>query len=136
MENDVLMFYKSLASVAVMSLLGALMLSLAVQWVQKLRVPFWKAYSTVFLASAVNLLFGFIVTWTVGAHVRFQDGAIGLVLITLPIGFFIQSVIVWAVIAIPFGRACLVSLAMIGVGLGFGSIVLLLASLLETFFRA
>jgi hypothetical protein len=104
-----------LVSVAIGSLIGAIALRAAAQWIQKMDVPFGKAFVTCLLASIANAFIGFAVGFLMGTGTQSREAIITANLFMLPFGFFVLSGIVSSQIQIPFGRACIVSLSMIGI---------------------
>ncbi len=111
-----------LLSVFIGSLIGAIVLRAASQWVAKLDVPFGKAYWTVFICSIVNFILGYVLGFVVGSTDSTEAVAV-LQIILLPVGFFIQSGIISSLLEISFGKACLVSITMIGIFLGIALVV-------------
>jgi hypothetical protein len=113
------------------SLPGAIILRVAAKWVQKMEVPFGNAYITILLANIVIFMVGL----TVRTGMQSQEAAntTSLSIFMLPVSFLIQSAFVNARIKIPFGRACLVSLAMIGIGLAIILIVAVPVILISKF---
>ena len=105
------------------SLIGAVILRAAAKWVQKLEVGFGNAYVTVLLSAIANLVLGAIVGFGVGAATQSMDAVNAVSLLMMPVGFLIQSGIISSRLQIPFGRGCLVSLAMIGVAIGIFLVV-------------
>lgn len=94
------------------SLLGAVVLRIAATVVAKKEVAFGNAYLTVLLASLASIAVGLF------ADVIFRMGVAGEAerltsLLLYPLGFLIQSWMIQWRVAIPFGRACLVSLVMV-----------------------
>ena len=122
-----------LFGIAVMSLVGAVILRAAAKWVEKLDVPFGNAYVTMLLAAIVNGLLGFVIGLAVGAGTQSREAVNAASLLMWPIGFCIQSGFVSSRIQIPFGRACLVSLTMMGIGLAIGLIAVVPALLIMKF---
>ncbi len=110
------------------SFIAAIALWAAVKLVQKVSVPYWSAYMAVLLAAIVN---GFmILTFSVALG---EAGKAVIVLSTpvIVIGIFslllaqflIQAAFVNLRLKIPFGRACLVTLVMVGIILAIAAIL-------------
>lgn len=114
------MLISMLIGTMIASLIGAILLRADAKWVQKIDVPFSNAYVTSPLAGIVNVIIGFLVGFVARAGTWSQEAVIVASLLMWPVGFLIQSVFVSSRIRIPFGRACLVSLAMIGIALEIG----------------
>lgn len=117
---------------AIGSAFTALFLMLALSWVTKASGSFSHAYGTAFLASIVNValtLFVDMLLETVGASIEvFLVGQ----LVAVVVGFLIQSGVIADRYELSFGRGCLVSLAMIGVTILVGGVLLLIALALAT----
>ena len=105
------------------SLIGAIMLRAAAWWVEKMDVSFGDACVTVILAGITISILGFVVGLAVGAGMRSYGTVSTASLLMYPMGFLILSGFVSARIQIPFGRACLVSLIMLGAFLAIYLIV-------------
>jgi len=110
-------------------LIGTIILRAAAQWVQKMDVPFRIAFVTILVSGIVNILMGIN---CIGAVIfNSGSGPLSQMIETLawiliwPVGFLIQSSFVHLFLKIPFGRACLISLSMIGIGLGIFLIAVL-----------
>lgn len=97
------------------SLIGAIVLRAASKWVAKLDVPFGMAYWTVYISFIVNFILGFVVGLD---PLDAKEAVSVLQIILLPVGFFIQSGIISSRLRLSFGKACLVSITMIGIFLG------------------
>ena len=105
------------------SLIGAIVLRAASKWVAKMDVPFGRAYWTVFNCTIVNFTLGFVLGLVVGYTTGSTEAVNVLSIIMFPIGFFIQSGIISSRLKLSFGKACLVSLTMIGIVLGIALVV-------------
>ena len=126
MEAAISQLIGSFIGCFIWSLIGAVILRAAAKWVQNLEVGFGNAYVTVLLSALANLGLGCVIGIAVGIVGRPAATEETLVLIAasaLPVGFLIQSRIVSSRLQIPFGRGCLVSLAMIGVTIGISLVV-------------
>ncbi|HNY27693.1 MAG TPA: hypothetical protein PKH31_09960 [Candidatus Sumerlaeota bacterium] len=95
--------FGGLIGVAVVSLLGALLLMLALYWVAKKEVSYGEACGTMFLALVATLMVRF--------GIEFLLGKIAPLFLSL-LGFLVFSAIISAKIRISFGRAILVVSAM------------------------
>lgn len=115
METAIGSFVSSAFGTVIASFIWAIILQLAMRLVQKSKVEYWNAYMTVLLPAILNHVLTFILLVAIAAGTRslVMDPII-LVLILLSMlsaYFFIQSGFVSYRIKIPFGRACLVTLA-------------------------
>jgi hypothetical protein len=110
-------------------LIGTIILRAAAQWVQKMDVPFRIAFVTILVSGIVNILMGIncigAVIFNSGSGPQTQDIETLARILIWPVGFLIQSGFVYLFLKIPFGRACLISLSMIGIGLGIFLIAVL-----------
>lgn len=105
------------------SLIGAVLLRAAFKWVMKGDLGFGEAYGTVFITYLINVVIGFIAGIALaGANVS-EHVINALPILFMPIGFLIQSAVIASRHKLPFGKACLVSLAIIGVFLGLAIII-------------
>ncbi|MGO9110889.1 MAG: hypothetical protein ACLP9L_16835 [Thermoguttaceae bacterium] len=107
------------------SAIAAVFLKTAARWVEKVDVSFSSSFVTMFLAGVVNAVLGFAVGLMARMGTQVPEAAQMASWLMLPTGFVVQSAFVSNRIAIPFGRACLISLVMIGMVL---AIVLALAA--------
>jgi hypothetical protein len=115
METAIGNLVSSVFGVVLGSFIWAVILQFAVRLVQKYKVKYWDAYMTVLLPAILNYVLTFILFGAIAAGTRslVMDPII-LVLILLSMlsaYFFIQVGFVSYRIKIPFGRACLVTLA-------------------------
>lgn len=102
---------------AVGSLISAIVLRLAVRWVEKREIDYGTAYVTMLIGSLIQVGLGFVVGLVVGGATKSQDAVNVASLVMYPVGFLIQSGIISSRIDLRFGRACLVSLAMMAIGI-------------------
>ena len=119
------------------SLIGAVTLRAAAKWVQKLEVGFGNAYVTALLSALANLGLGCVIGLAVGvaAHPAVTESTVTVIAFSaFPVGFLIQSGIVSSRLQIPFGRGCLVSLAMIGVAIGISLVAGIIGSVIARLF--
>lgn len=100
------------------SLFGAIILRVTTKWVQKLEVGFGNAYITALQSALTSIVLGTWVGLVVATATRSMETVTVATVLMLPIGFLIQSWIVSVRLKIPFGRGCLVSLAMVAVYIG------------------
>lgn len=117
------MIIGQLIGVGIGSLMVAIVLRAAAKWVQKLDVPYGQAYVTVLLPSLINVVLGSIVGYVVGSATQSMDAVNVASLLRLPVGFLIASGFISSRLEIPFGRACLISLAMTAIGIGIVLVV-------------
>jgi hypothetical protein len=115
------------------SLIGAIVLMAATKWVVKCRVPFGEAYWTVFICSIVNFMLAFVLGFVVGSTGSTEAVRV-LQILLLPVGFLIQSGIISWRLDLPFGKACLVSITMIGIVLGIALVVGVVFFLINYYF--
>ena len=101
----------SVFGVVLGSFIWSVILQLAVRWIQKLKVKYWDAYMTVLLPAILNYVLSFIIFGTIVAGARSVVVTIIVAILMLLGFFFIQVGFVSYRIKIPFGRACLVTLA-------------------------
>jgi len=113
----------ALIGAAIGSLIGAIILRAAAKWVIKEDIAFGNAYVTVFIAYLINTVIGFIVGFAVGAATQSMEAVNAMTILMLPVGFLIQSGIIASRLKITFGKACLVSLAMIAVVIGIAIVL-------------
>jgi hypothetical protein len=92
-----------LIGIAAVSLLGALLLMLALYWVAKKEISYGEACGTMFLSMVAALMARFGIESLVGK--------IAPLFLSL-LGFLVFSMVISAKIRIPFGRAMLVVSAM------------------------
>ena len=97
------------------SFIGALILKVAVKLVQKLRIAYWDAYLTVFLAGIVNIFMGLAAGLSMGRVVLSITVLCVIIPVMLSAQFLIQAGFISLRANIPFGRACLVTLVMVGI---------------------
>jgi hypothetical protein len=120
-----------LMGILIGSLFWAIILRVAAKWVQKMEVPFGNAYMTALLAIIATFIAIAALTMRTGTQSQEATNTASLI---GPVSFFISmSAFVSARIKIPFGRACLVSLAMIGIGLAIILIVAVPVILISKF---
>jgi hypothetical protein len=105
-----------LIGATIFSLIGAIMLRAGAQWVIKQDVHFRKAYTTMLLASIVNVSLGYFLGLLIGSATQSADAVNAASLLIYPVGFFIQSGFISYRLRTAFGSACLISLAMIAIG--------------------
>lgn len=106
--------------------LGAMLLKVASKWVAGLNVPFGKAFWTVFTSFYVNFVLLLILTFAVVGETASMEAVRALHMILVPVGFLIQSGIISSQLEFSFGKACLVSITMIGMFLGIALVVALI----------
>lgn len=124
---------RALIDVVVGCLIFAVILRIAIKWVQKLDVPYGKAYVTVLIPGLINVFLAALISSYTASKVMDPVEAIRLTtLLSLPVQFLIGSFFISSRLAIPFGRACLVSLAMVPIGIAFGLIVVIPIYLIVT----
>lgn len=105
------------------ALVGAIILRAAAKWVEKTDVPFGSAFVTTLIILVTQLVIGGGIGFVVGSTTHSQDAVNGAALLMWPVGFCIQSGIISARMGIAFGRACLVSLAMLAIGISCALLV-------------
>jgi hypothetical protein len=104
-------------STAIGSLVSAVILRAAAQWIEKRNVPYGDAYLTVSLGAYTNLLasillrVGIIVAWGLKVDVA----TMATYLVMIPFGFFVQVVIIGSRLRISFDRACLICAVMLAI---------------------
>ena len=108
---------------AIGSLIGAVLLRAAAHWIIKEDVSYGKAYVTVFFSTLANLVIGFVVGFAMGSSSQSEGTIAFATFLMLPIGFFVQAGIIAFTLMIDFGKACLISLTMIGLALGIAAVV-------------
>jgi hypothetical protein len=92
----------------------AVLLKFAAKWVEELSISFANSFITTFLAWIVGIVLGLFVQMVTSAGPQSTEAANVASLLMLPTGFVIHSAFVSNRFQIPFGRACLVMLAVIG----------------------
>lgn len=103
---------------AIVSLLGAIVLRLALKWVEKLDYAYGNAYVTVLISSLIQATLGVVVGVVVAIMTRGSRHAVdGASFCMLPVGLLIHSGVISVRVPLSFGRACLVVLATIGIAL-------------------
>ena len=86
------MIIGGLIGLAVASLISAIVLRTAAQWMKKLVIPFGSAYATIFSAGLVNMVIGFVLGFAVAAASGGKPGSLlGLQVAMFLIGFLIQA---------------------------------------------
>jgi hypothetical protein len=107
-----------LLSSALLSTFAAIGLVAVMRWVQQQKVPF----SDALLATLAGAFPAFLLLFlTQSAALKNAAGAMASALaslLVLPLGFFLQSAAIRWRFRVTFGRACIVSLVLAGVGLG------------------
>ena len=115
---------------AVASVIGAIALRGAAQWVEELELSFGKAYLTIFATLIVTLGFvGPILAYVMGGNTPIVSNTMEVLA-----GLIILSTLLTVWIRIPFARAGIVSLVVLGNGAVIGLIIAgpaLLVGLLE-----
>ncbi len=99
------------------ALIGAIFLRAAAKWVAKLEVPFGAAYCTVFLSTLANGILGFVLGIAVGTATQSKEAVNVLQVFMVPVGFVITAAIISRRIKVTFGRACLINLVMLALGI-------------------
>lgn len=104
------------------SFIGAIALWVAVKLVQKVSVPYWSAYMAVLLAAIVSGLLALTFAVALGeagkSVIVLSTPAIVIGIFSLLLAqFLVQAAFVNLRLKIPFGRACLVTLVMVGIAL-------------------
>ena len=110
--------FVALIAALILSLIGAIILRAAAKWVIKEDITFGNAYATVFIAYVVNTIIGFVLGFGAVVATHSKEAVDAMSLLMLPVGFLIQSGIIASRLKTPFGKACLISLAMIAVAIG------------------
>jgi hypothetical protein len=112
-------------------LIGAIFLRAAAKWVAKIEVPFGTAYVTVFLSTLVSCIpLGFVLGIAVVTATQSKEAVNVLQVFMVPVGFVITAAIISRRIKVTFGRACLINLVMLALGIvifGGVSVVIILA---------
>lgn len=98
-------------------LLGAVLLKIAVRWVEGTPVAYGEAYVITVFSSIVSRVVGVVVASIVAGAMQSREakGVAGLVM--LPVGIAIMSTIVSSRLELPFIRGVYISLATAGVGI-------------------
>lgn len=116
------------------SCIGAILLRAATKWVIKQEVPFIRAYWTIYLSFVVIFLIcfclGLIVASSTGINVEIVRlspciliqlvvliTSISGQIILLPVSILIQSLVIGWRLHISFGKALLVNITMLGIGI-------------------
>jgi len=104
-------------------LIGAILLRAAAKWVLKEDIAFGSAFGTVLTFTFINFLIGFLIGIATSSA---RSGEVILIATVLSwiLGFFMQSWIISARHNTSFGRACLVSLTMLGIVICIAIVVL------------
>jgi hypothetical protein len=113
---------QALLACLVASLLGAILLRAASEWVTKTEVPFRMAYWTECVYCVVYVVLGLALCTVIGVMGSTEAVRI-LEIVLLPVGFVLHSGIVSWKLNISFVKASLVSLTMMGTALGIGFVV-------------
>ena len=113
-----------LVGTPIASLLGAVLLRAAAKWVASLEVAFGKAYGTVFIA--------YLLTWGIelmvaiaGAIAGVEDAVLRFIIV--PVSFCIQACVIGSRLSVTFGKALLINLVMVAIGIGIVVIATLIA---------
>ena len=109
-----------LIGLGVGSLVGAIVLRAAAQWLEKLDVPFGNALLTMLLVNIANSVVGLTFAFAFGTAARSNEVAHAARAAIWPACFLIQSAIIGRRIELPMGRACLVSFVMVLISIGIG----------------
>ncbi len=107
-----------LLSCALLSLLVAAILMAAMRWVQQQRVSFSEAFLAALAGAFPVLILLFLVQSVVVKNATGAAVSALMSLTILSLGFFLQSAAIRWRFRIAFGRACVVSLVLAGIGLG------------------
>ncbi len=111
-----------LIGAAIAALLGAVILRLATRTVAGFTPLYWQAYRATYVSYAVSLVVGFVLGFMIGSAGQKIDAS-AIILMSV-VGFFVQAAIYTAMLKGPddanlqFGRACLVSLVQLLIGVG------------------
>lgn len=99
------------------SLVAAVFLRAAAQWVEQIDVPYEDAYGIVLLSGMAGGFVGLCGGLGVSSATGSREAVYAVALFLTPVGFLIQVETIRIRLGIPFRRACLVSLVMLGTGL-------------------
>jgi hypothetical protein len=106
------------------SLISAILLRAAAQWMKKLVIPFGSAYGTVFSAGLVNMVIAFFLGLAVGAVSGGKPGSLlGLQIAMFLIGFLIQAAFISSRHSVTFSDAILIEIGMFLIALAIGLIL-------------
>ena len=118
--------------VVIGSLIAAILLRAAAKWVLGREVPYGQAYVTVLLPALINVVLGSILGYAIGSVTQSREAVSVVALLMLPVGFLILSIFISFQLGIPVGRACLVSIVMMAIGVGIILTVVIIVSLVSS----
>jgi len=126
------MIIKTVLVFVIAGLIAAYILRMAVDAITKQVIPFRKAYLTVLLYAVIGVAFSYICGLILQAYLPTSTIASWVARVMC---FFIQSGVISWRIKIRFGKACLVSLLMLGIVLALLMIVALAVVLIRYFWN-
>src|SRR5690606_24530301 len=114
---EIALIIGGLIGLALGVLFAGVILRIAARWVLKEEIALGDACVTQIINTVVQAVLGFLVGFVVGSVTRSQDAVNIASILMLPVGFLIQSGIIATYLKVAFGKACLISLAMMGIAL-------------------
>lgn len=108
---EIILFIGGCIGLVIGVLLWGVIFRLAARWVLKKEIPLSDACSILVINALVQIVVGIVV----GSVTRSQESVNLASISMLPVSFLIQSGIISSRLKITFGKACLVSLALMGI---------------------
>jgi hypothetical protein len=113
-----------LFALVVGSLISAILLRAAAQWMKRLVIPFGSAYVTVLGAGLVNMVIGFGLGVMVGMITGGKPGSLlGLQIAMFLIGFLITAAFISSRHSVTYGDALFIEIGMFLIALAIGVIL-------------
>lgn len=112
---EIILFIGGCIGLVIGVLLWGVIFRLAARWVLKKEIPLSDACSILVINALVQIVVGILVGIVVGSVTRSQESVNLASISMLPVSFLIQSGIISSRLKITFGKACLVSLALMGI---------------------
>ena len=112
-----------LVTVALISLINAVLLRAAAKWVIKKNIAFGMAYLTVFVPFAIAAGIRFLIERGVGVAVQSTEEFNVMQVVMLVVTFLILSGVIATNLKISFGKASLLAVTMAAICIGIGGIV-------------
>jgi len=125
--NFIVLIAREIFQGAFGSLIGTVFLRAAFAWLEKRHVRFGYAYVTVFGATLANILLGNILGFLVASATHSMTAVNFAALAFFPVNFIIFAAFIRTRHAVPFGRACLLSLITLALSLVIVGGILLIA---------
>ena len=113
----------NLIGAAIGSLIGAILLRSGAKWVVGLDIPYGRAYVTVFIGALVGFAAGLVAGFVFAGAGATKEQMLVLQVAMIPIGFVIQTAVTSWQLELSFGRAALVVLVMLALGLAIALLI-------------